>query len=82
VPSSVFLTKLNAGDETPGPTTYTSVYSTTDGLVPISASWLADGACDVKVSGPTHQELLTDPAVFRIVLNAIDGKPCQGVRAP
>ncbi len=81
-PSSVFLTRLNAGDETPGTTSYTSVYSTTDGLVPTSASWLGDGACDVKVTGPTHQELLTDPAVFRIVLNAIDGKRCTGVRAP
>jgi triacylglycerol lipase len=81
-PDSAFLAKLNAGDETPGPTAYTSVYSTTDGLVPASASWLTDGACDVKVTGPTHQELLTDPAVFRIVLNAIDGKPCPGVRAP
>jgi triacylglycerol lipase len=81
-PDSAFLTKLNAGDETPGSTAYTSVYSTTDGLVPTTSSWLRDGACDVKVTGPTHQQLLTDPAVFRIVLNAIDGKPCPGVRAP
>jgi triacylglycerol lipase len=78
-PDSAFLTKLNAGDETPGPTTWTSVYSTTDGLVPTSASRLVDGACDVKVTGPNHSQLLTDRAVFRIVLGAIDGKPCPGV---
>jgi triacylglycerol lipase len=77
-PDSAFLTKLNAGDETPGATKWTSVYSTTDGLVPTSASRLVDGACDVKVTGPDHGQLLTDPAVFRIVLGAIDGKPCPG----
>lgn len=77
-PGSAFLTKLNAGDETPGTTRWTSVFSTTDGLVPTSASRLADGACDVRVTGPNHSQLLTDPAVFRIVLNAIDGKPCPG----
>ena len=81
-PDSTFLTKLNTGDETPGPTAYTSVFSTTDGLVPVDASLLGDGACDVEVTGPTHQQLLTDAAVFRIVLNAIDGKPCAGVRVP
>jgi triacylglycerol lipase len=78
-PDSAFLTKLNAGDETPGTTKWTSVYSTTDGLVPTSASRLVDGACDVKVTGPNHSQLLTDPAVFRIVLGAIDGKPCPGI---
>ena len=81
-PDSAFLTKLNAGDETPGPATWTSVFSTTDGFIPTSASRLGDGACDVRVTGPTHATLLTDPAVFRIVLNAIDGKPCPGVRVP
>lgn len=80
-PTSDFLTALNAGDETPGPTKWTSVYSTTDGLVPTSASRLVDGACDVRVTGPTHARLLTDPAVFRIVLGAIDGKPCVGTYA-
>ncbi|MCU0505235.1 MAG: alpha/beta fold hydrolase [Chloroflexi bacterium] len=77
-PDSPFLRRLNAGDETPGATAWTSVYSTTDGLVPTSASRLVDGACDVRVTGPSHGQLLTDPAVFRIVLGAIDGKPCPG----
>ncbi len=77
-PDSAFLRKLNAGDETPGTTRWTSIYSTTDGLVPTSASRLVDGACDVRVTGPSHAQLLTDPAVFRIVLGAIDGKPCPG----
>jgi triacylglycerol lipase len=77
-PDSAFLRKLNAGDETPGAATWTSIYSTTDGLVPTSASRLADGACDVRVTGPTHGQLLTDPAVFRLVLGAVDGRPCPG----
>lgn len=78
-PSDPFMRKLNSGDETPGPTRWTSIFSTTDGLVPTSASRLGDGACDVSVTGPDHSGLLTDPAVFRLVRDAIDGKPCAGV---
>ena len=77
-PGSPFLRKLNAGDETPGPLSWTSVASTTDQLVPVPATLLTGGACNVRVTGPDHSGLLTDPAVFRIVAYAIDGKPCPG----
>ena len=81
-PSDPFMKKLNAGDETPGTTTWTSIFSTTDGLVPTSASRLGDRACNVRVTGPDHSGLLTDPAVFRLVRDAVDGKPCKGVVIP
>jgi triacylglycerol lipase len=81
-PTDPFMTKLNSGDPTPGPTTWTSIFSTTDGLVPTSASRLAGGACNVRVSGPDHSGLLTDPKVFRLVRDAIDAKPCRGVIVP
>jgi len=81
-PTDPFMTKLNSGDPTPGPTAWTSIFSATDGLVPTSASRLAGGACNVRVTGPDHSGLLTDPGVFRLVRDAIDGKPCRGVVVP
>ena len=77
-PGSPFLTALNAGDETPGTLSWTSVASTTDQLVPVAATRLTGRACNVRVTGPDHSGLLTDPAVFRIVAYAIDGRPCAG----
>lgn len=77
-PDSAFLRKLNAGDETPGGLSWTSVGSTSDTLVPVAATRLADGACNVRVTGPSHSGLLTDTATFRIVAYAIDGKSCPG----
>lgn len=77
-PDSAFLRKLNAGDETPGALSWTSVASTKDELVPVAATRLAGGACNVRVTGPSHSGLLTDAATFRIVAYAIDGKPCPG----
>jgi len=77
-PDGPFLRKLNAGDETPGTLSWTSVASTTDQLVPVSATRLTGGACNVRVTGPDHSGLLTDAAVFRIVAYAIDGKRCPG----
>jgi triacylglycerol lipase len=77
-PGSPFLKALNAGDMTPGTLRWTSVASTTDELVPVAATRLAGGACNVRVTGPDHGGLLTDPAVFRIVAYAIDGRPCPG----
>jgi len=77
-PGSAFLTKLNAGDQTPGTLSWTSVASTADELVPVAATRLTRGACNVRVTGPNHGGLLTDPAVYRIVVGAIDGKRCPG----
>jgi len=81
-PTDPFMKKLNAGDPTPGPTAWTSIFSTTDGFVPTSASRLGGGTCNVSVTGPDHSALLTDPEVFRLVRDAIDGKPCTGVVVP
>jgi len=81
-PTDPFMVKLNSGDPTPGPTAWTSIFSTTDGYVPTSASRLGGGACNVRVTGPDHSGLLTDPKVFRLVRDAIDGKPCRGVMVP
>jgi pimeloyl-ACP methyl ester carboxylesterase len=39
-PSGWFLDQLNAGDDTPGATYYTTIYSTDDGLVPTGRSRL------------------------------------------
>ena len=49
---------------------------------PTSASRLGGGTCNVSVTGPDHSALLTDPEVFRLVRDAIDGKPCTGVVVP
>ena len=80
-PDLVFLTKLNAGDETPGTTKWTSVYSTTDGLVPTSASRLVDGACDVKVSGPDHSQLLPTLRSSGSSLGRSTGSPARHRRS-
>jgi len=76
-PWSSFLSKLNTGDDTPGATAYTTIYSTTDGLVPTSASRLDGGACFVQDSGVSHEGLLTDGAVFGQIVAALGGT-CSG----
>src|SRR5205085_11624658 len=43
-PSSRFLADLNAGDDTPGPAAWTTIYSTDDEIVPNSSSRLDGGA--------------------------------------
>jgi triacylglycerol lipase len=73
-PGSSFLRTLNAGDDTPGRTRYTSIYSTTDGIVPASSSRLDGGACHVKDRGVGHGQLLTDSRVFRQVVSALGGR--------
>jgi hypothetical protein len=43
-PGSNFLTALNAGDETPGPISYTNIYTRDDELVrPVTSAELTDG---------------------------------------
>ena len=72
-PSSSFLSRLNKNDDTPGRVAWTTIYSTTDGIVPTSASRLDGGACHVQVPGPAHNDMDNDPAVFSHVLAAVDG---------
>ena len=76
-PTSRFLRDLNAGDDTPGKTAWTTIYSTDDEYVPVSASRLDGGACHVQVSGVTHNYMDNDPAIMADVLAAIDWS-CPG----
>ena len=76
-PSSGFLNNLNRRDDTKGQVYYTTIFSTTDGVVPVSASRLDGGACFVQVSGVGHTELDDDEAVFGHVLAATDAT-CTG----
>ena len=77
-PWSSFLSALNSGDDTPGSLLYTTIYSTSDGVVSTSSSRLDGGACFRQVSGVSHSGLTQDAAVFANVLSAVDGT-CPGV---
>lgn len=78
IPGSLFLLRLNAGDETPNgadpshPILYTSIYSTGDTLVPPHRTAL-DGARRVRVIGISHIGLLTSSTVKKHVLEALNG---------
>jgi triacylglycerol lipase len=76
-PSSEFLRILNRRDDTPGRTLWTTIYSTSDGVVPVASSRLDGGACHVQVSGVGHNEMDNDAGVFANVLAAVDGR-CTG----
>ncbi len=76
-PSSTFLRDLNRDDDTPGSTVWTTIYSTSDGIVPTSSSRLDSGACHVKVSGVKHNDMDNDAGIFTHVLSAVDGT-CTG----
>ena len=79
-PGSAFLTALNAGDETPGAVSYTSIYSAFDEVVPevppppTSALTGARNILvqDVCAGRPVeHLALLGDGAVFALVVDAL-----------
>jgi triacylglycerol lipase len=76
-PTSRFLRDLNSGDDTPGKTAWTTIYSTDDEYVPVSATRLDGGACHVQVSGVTHNYMDNDPGIMADVLTAVDGG-CPG----
>jgi len=80
-PWSSFLATLNKGDDTPGLTAWTTIYSTTDEYVPNSSSRLDGGACFVQVTGPTHNTMDNDPTVMADVLAAVDDG-CPGTFVP
>ena len=80
-PTRSFIKSLNTGDDTPGATTWMTVYSTADEYVPNSASRLDGGACHVKVSGIRHNDLDNDAGVFAHVLAGVDGG-CSGTFVP
>jgi triacylglycerol lipase len=79
-PSSTFLAKLNAGDDTPGAFRYTSIRSTT--LVngePADQSehTLDGGACMVDVDGGTHGNESNSPVILTTLLQVLRGE-CPG----
>jgi triacylglycerol lipase len=80
-PTRTFIRTLNSGDDTPGATKWTTLYSTSDEYVPNSSSRLDGGACHIKVSGVRHNDLDNDLAVFNHVLAAVDGT-CTGTFVP
>jgi triacylglycerol lipase len=76
-PTRTFIRTLNTGDDTPGATKWTTLYSTADEYVPNSSSRLDGGACHIKVTGVRHNDLDNDAGVFNHVLAAVDGT-CTG----
>jgi triacylglycerol lipase len=76
-PTSSFLRALNRKDDTPGKAAWTTIYSTSDLYVPNSSSRLDGGACHVRVSGVSHNDMDNDAGVFAHVLAAVDGT-CTG----
>lgn len=80
-PGSKFLEALNAGDETPGDVSYTSVYSRTDPAVqpnlPGSATSDLAGASNIAVQDlcqvrfVDHVGALSDAAVYAVVIDAL-----------
>lgn len=79
---SAFLAALNAGDETPGEISYTSVFTRTDELVqpalPGDETAALDGAVNVAVQDlcpgrvVTHISALFDITTYGVILDALD----------
>jgi triacylglycerol lipase len=76
-PRSSFLATLNEGDDTPGDTFYTTIYSTGDWYVPNSASRLDGGACFVQVEDVSHNDMDNVSSVQTATAAALDGA-CEG----
>lgn len=70
-PRSRFLRQLNAGDETPGRVSYTTVRSQADEQIWPRSSTSLDGADNHAVRGLGHDDLVSDAGVYRIVRSAV-----------
>jgi triacylglycerol esterase/lipase EstA (alpha/beta hydrolase family) len=77
---SSFLANLNAGDDTPGPLRYVSIYTIFDELVqPFTNARVGDGAVNVSVQSHCwwktvgHVGLVYDRAVYGLVRSALRG---------
>jgi triacylglycerol lipase len=73
-PGSAFLRRLDAGDDTPGTTRYTSIASYDDRVVPVASSRLDGGACLIRDAGVTHGRLVTDARVYKQVAYTLMGR--------
>ena len=87
-PDGLFLTDLNRGDETPGPTAWSTIYSRDDRVVPEVSAGLGGGACWFEVAGLGHDGLVRSPSItLPIILAALDNAsrdscPAGGVFHP
>ncbi|WP_370617695.1 esterase/lipase family protein [Mumia sp. Pv 4-285] len=74
---SRFLDALNAGDPTPGPISYTSIYSLTDEAILPFTTAIVDGAKNISVQSVcpgrivTHVGFLYDSVAFRLTVDAL-----------
>jgi hypothetical protein len=66
--------RLDAGEDEPGPTRYTSIFSTADWIVPSASAHLDGGACLVQDGGVTHFALLTEARIYGQVIGALGGR--------
>ena len=91
-PGSSFLAQLNSRDETPGEALYVSIWTSRDQTVTPPDSALLEGAINVRVqdicpdANTSHGDLVTDPFVLGIVVDALRGNldrpPTVGECAP
>jgi triacylglycerol lipase len=86
---SRFMAVLNAGDETPGPISYTSIYSAHDELVQPWTTAELRGGRNILIQdfcpgrAVTHVSMLLDAAVYALVLDALTHPgPADPSRAP
>ncbi|MGB3442615.1 MAG: hypothetical protein WBA97_28055 [Actinophytocola sp.] len=74
--ASNFITALNDGDKTPGPISYTNLYSTTDALVPVASAPL-DTATNISIQSVcplravTHGGMLYDAVTYLLAVDAL-----------
>lgn len=75
-PGSNFLNALNSGDETPGPISYVSLYSSTDELVEPASTAVVEGGDNILMQDVCpgrvveHAEFATDAAAYALVIDA------------
>ncbi|WP_165914537.1 alpha/beta fold hydrolase [Streptomyces sp. AcE210] len=75
--ASKFIGALNGGDETPGPISYTNVYSVTDEAITPFTTAPIDGAKNVAVQSVcpgrvvAHFQFLYDALTYRLVVDAL-----------
>ena len=74
---SKFMAVFNAGDETPGDVSYTSVYSVTDEVVQPYSTTELEGGANIRVQDACpgrvteHYEMVYDAAVYAAVIDAL-----------
>lgn len=78
LPDSEFLRQLNEGGEVVPGVRFTSIYSSTDGIIVPPSSAILEGATNVRVTGTTHWGFLWRPKVYRAIRQAIDYREEHG----